>query len=207
MKSKYITIVNAREHNLKGIDLKIPRNTITVITGISGSGKSSLAFDTIYAECNSRYVESLSSYAKQFIDILKKPEVESIEGLSPSIAINQKNVSQSPRSTVGTSTDIYDYLRLLYSKIGIPYCYSCGQEIISKTVDSIIEEYSSLGDGKKLYILSPIVRGKKGEHSALITKLRNEGFSSVIVDDKTIDLDEEIDIEKNKVHNIDLIVD
>ena len=207
MKSKYITIVNAREHNLKGIDLKIPRNSITVITGISGSGKSSLAFDTIYAEGNRRYVESLSSYAKQFIDVLKKPEVESIEGLSPSIAINQKNVSKSPRSTVGTSTDIYDYLRLLYSKIGTPYCYSCGKVIISKSVDSLIEDYSKIEVGKKLYILSPIIRGKKGEHRAVFTKLRNEGFSSVIVDDKTIDLDDNINLEKNKIHSIDVVVD
>jgi excinuclease ABC subunit A len=207
MKSKYITIINAREHNLKGINLKIPRNSITVITGISGSGKSSLAFDTIYAEGNRRYVESLSSYAKQFIDILKKPDLESIEGLSPSIAINQKNVSQSPRSTVGTSTDIYDYLRLLYSKIGTPFCYSCGKEIVSKNVESIIEEYSKLETGKKLYILSPIIRGKKGEHSSVFTKLRSEGFTSVIVDGKTLELDNDILLEKNKIHDIDLIVD
>jgi excinuclease ABC subunit A len=207
MKAKEITINNAREHNLKNINLKIPRQSLTVVTGISGSGKSSLAFDTIYAEGNRRYVESLSVYARQFIDMLKKPEVENIEGLSPSVAINQRTISHNPRSTVGTMTDVYDYLRLLYAKIGTPYCYNCGKPIKARRSEQIVEEYLSVPEGKKLIVLSPIVRGKKGEYSAMLQKLKSEGFSKIIIDGKTHDLDDDIRLDKNKLHKIDLVVD
>ncbi|MEI6093063.1 MAG: excinuclease ABC subunit UvrA [bacterium] len=207
MKAKEITINNAREHNLKNINVSIPRKSLTVITGISGSGKSSLAFDTIYAEGNRRYVESLSVYARQFIDMLKKPEVENIEGLSPAIAINQRTISHNARSTVGTMTDIYDYLRLLFAKLGEPHCYKCGEPIQAMRPEQIVEEYSNIPDDKKITILSPIVRGKKGEYTDLILKLKTEGFSKVIIDGKTHDLDEEIRLDKNKLHSIDLIVD
>ncbi|MCX6111845.1 MAG: ABC-ATPase UvrA, partial [Proteobacteria bacterium] len=207
MKAKEITINNAREHNLKNINLKIPRKSLTVITGISGSGKSSLAFDTIYAEGNRRYVESLSVYARQFIDMLKKPEVENIEGLSPAIAINQRTISHNPRSTVGTMTDIYDYLRLLFAKVGIPFCYDCGKPIQARTSEQIVQEYTVVPDGKKLIVLSPIVRGKKGEYSALLQKLKSEGFAKIIIDGKTHDLDENIKLDKNKLHSVDLIID
>ena len=207
MKNKEIIIVNAREHNLKNINLKIPRKALTVITGISGSGKSSLAFDTIYAEGNRRYVESLSVYARQFIDMLKKPEVESIEGLSPSIAINQKTISHNPRSTVGTMTDIYDYMRLLYAKVGLSHCYSCGKPIQARSAEQIVAEYMSIPEGKKLIVSSPIVRGKKGEYSALLQKLKSEGFAKVIIDGKSHDLDNEIKLDKNKLHTIDLVID
>jgi len=207
MKAKEITINNAREHNLKNINLKIPRRSLTVITGISGSGKSSLAFDTIYAEGNRRYVESLSVYARQFIDMLKKPDVENIEGLSPAIAINQRTISHNPRSTVGTMTDIYDYLRLLFAKVGTPFCYECGKPIQARMAEQIVEEYSSLEEGKKLTILSPIVRGKKGEYSALLQKLRSDGFAKIMIDGKTHDLEEDIKLDKNKLHSVDLIID
>lgn len=207
MKAKEITINSAREHNLKNINVSIPRKSLTVITGISGSGKSSLAFDTIYAEGNRRYVESLSVYARQFIDMLKKPEVENIEGLSPAIAINQRTISHNPRSTVGTMTDIYDYLRLLFAKLGEPHCYKCGKTIQAMSAEQIVEEYFNIPDNKKITILSPIVRGKKGEYSDLILKLKTEGFSKIIIDGKTHDLDEDIRLDKNKLHSIDLIVD
>lgn len=207
MKAKEITINSAREHNLKNINVSIPRKSLTVITGISGSGKSSLAFDTIYAEGNRRYVESLSVYARQFIDMLKKPEVENIEGLSPAIAINQRTISHNPKSTVGTMTDIYDYLRLLFAKLGKPHCYKCGKPIQAMSAEQIMEEYSNIPDDKKITVLSPIVRGKKGEYSDLILKLKTEGFSKIIIDGKTQDLDEEIRLDKNKLHSLDLIVD
>ena len=207
MKTQNITINNAREHNLKNINLKIPRKALTVITGISGSGKSSLAFDTIYAEGHRRYVESLSAYARQFIDILKKPEVENIDGLSPSIAINQKVIFYSPRSTVGTITDIYDFLRLLYAKVATPYCYKCGKKINSQKINEMTTEYYSLPEGTKLQIFAPIVRGRKGEHSTLLNKYRQEGYTRVVIDGENHSLDDEITLNKNKTHDIDLCVD
>jgi len=207
MKAKEITVSSANEHNLKNISLKIPRNAITVITGISGSGKSSLAFDTIYAEGNRRYVESMSAYIRQFVDIIKKPDVENIEGLSPSLAINQKTISNNPRSTVGTITEVYDYLRLLYAKVGEPFCHRCGKPISPKTPDEISNEYCNLNDGTKLTILSPIVRGKKGEYSKLLQKLLGDGFTKIYIDGKKHELEDEIKIDKNKIHTIELLVD
>jgi len=207
MKTKEIVINNAKEHNLKSINLSIPRQSLTVITGISGSGKSSLAFDTIYAEGNRRYVESLSVYARQFIDFIKKPEVENIEGLSPAVAINQRTITHNPRSTVGTMTEIYDYLRLLYAKLGTPYCYKCGAEISPKKTEETVNEYASRPDGTKLIIMSPIVRGKKGEYSKLIEKFKAEGYSKIYIDGKVHDLDENISIDKKKHHEIDLVID
>ncbi|MFH1224074.1 MAG: excinuclease ABC subunit UvrA [Pseudomonadota bacterium] len=207
MKTRDIVVTNAREHNLKNINITIPRRSLTVITGISGSGKSSLAFDTIYAEGNRRYVESLSTYARQFIDVIRKPDVENIEGLSPVLAINQRTITHNPRSTVGTMTDVYDYLRLLYAKIGVPYCYQCGKPIQPKTVDEIVKDYTSLDEGAKLLIFSPIVRGKKGEYSSLLQKLRAEGFSKAFIDGKLHSLEENIKLDKNKIHEIDLLVD
>lgn len=207
MRTKEITITSASEHNLKNISLKIPRNKITVITGISGSGKSSLAFDTIYAEGNRRYVESMSSYVKQFIDVIKKPEVENIEGLSPSLAINQKTISHNPRSTVGTMTEIYDYLRLLYAKVGEPFCYNCGSKISPKTPDEITQEQCKLEEGTKLSILSPMIRGKKGEYSKLMQKLLSDGFTKVYIDGKLHELEDDVKINKNKVHTIELLID
>lgn len=207
MRAKEITIVSATEHNLKNISLKIPRNAISVITGISGSGKSSLAFDTIYAEGQRRYVESLSSYARQFIDIIKKPDVENIEGLSPSLAINQKSISHNPRSTVGTMTEIYDYLRLLYAKIGEPSCHICKKPISPRTAEEIAKEHCSMHEGTKLTILSPIIRGKKGEYSKLMQKLLGDGYTKIYIDGKMHELEEDIKIAKNKIHNIELLID
>ncbi|MBN1114565.1 MAG: ABC-ATPase UvrA, partial [Oligoflexia bacterium] len=207
MKVREIIVHNAREHNLKNIHVSIPRNSLTVITGISGSGKSSLAFDTVYAEGQRRYVESLSVYARQFMDLLKKPEVENIEGLSPSVAINQKSVIHSPRSTVGTVTDIYNYLRLLYARVGRPFCYSCGKPVKGSSVDSIAAHYSAVPDGLKLEIMAPVVRGRKGEHQALLEKYRHEGYSKARIDGRVYDLDEQVSVSKSKVHDIDIIVD
>ena len=207
MKAKEIIINNAKEHNLKSISLSIPRQSLTVITGISGSGKSSLAFDTIYAEGNRRYVESLSVYARQFIDFIKKPDVENIEGLSPAVAINQRTITHNPRSIVGTMTEIYDYMRLLYAKLGTPYCYQCGTEISPKKMEETVNEYASRPEGTKLIIMSPVVRGKKGEYNKLIQKFRAEGYSKIYIDGKVHDLDDDISIDKKKHHEIDLIID
>ena len=204
---KQIVIKGAREHNLQDIDVSVPRDEFIVITGISGSGKSSLAFDTIYAEGQRRYVESLSAYARQFLGQMKKPEMESIEGLSPAISIDQKTTRENPRSTVGTITEIYDYLRLLYARIGIPHCPNCGKEISQQTIgqigDSIIEE----GEGLKIQILSPVVRDKKGQHKDVLEDLRNKGFVRVRVDGEIRDLEEDIDLPKTYRHNIDVVVD
>ena len=207
MKAKAITINNAKEHNLQSISLSIPRQSLTVITGISGSGKSSLAFDTIYAEGNRRYVESLSVYARQFIDFIKKPDVENIEGLSPAIAINQRTITHNPRSTVGTMTEIYDYIRLLYAKLGIPYCYECGAPISPKNTEETVNEYAAKTEGTRLLIMSPVVRGKKGEYSKVIQKFKAEGYSKIYIDGKVHDLDEDIHIDKKKYHEIDLVID
>ena len=177
-----IIIKNAKEHNLKNINLEIPKDKLVVITGLSGSGKSSLAFDTIYAEGQRRYVESLSSYARQFLGIMEKPNVESIEGLSPAISIDQKTTSKNPRSTVGTVTEIYDYIRLLYARIGVPYCPNCGKKIEKQTIDQIIDSVMEYKEGTKIQVLAPVVRAKKGEYSKLFANMQKEGFVRVRID-------------------------
>lgn len=202
-----IFIKGAKEHNLKNIDLIIPRNKLVVITGLSGSGKSSLAFDTIYAEGQRRYVESLSAYARQFLSLMEKPDVEFIEGLSPAISIEQKTSSRNPRSTVGTVTEIYDYLRLLFARIGVPYCYSCGKKIERQTVQQMAESVAVLPEGKKIQILAPIVRGRKGEYREVFKKARKDGFVRVRVDGEILSLDDNIDLQKYKKHYIDIVVD
>jgi excinuclease ABC subunit A len=202
-----IIIKGACEHNLKCIDVEIPRDKLVVITGISGSGKSTLAFDTIYAEGQRRYVESLSAYARQFLEQMEKPDVESIEGLSPAISIEQKTTSKNPRSTVGTVTEIYDYLRLLFARVGRPYCYQCGKEISSQTVSQMVDQIMALPEGTKLSLLSPIVRGRKGEYRKELLQLRKEGFVRVIVDGTPQDLAEDIELDKKKKHDIDIVVD
>jgi len=202
-----IIIKGAKENNLKNIDLELPRNQMIVITGLSGSGKSSLAFDTIYAEGQRRYVESLSSYARQFLGQMDKPDVEYIEGLSPSISIDQKTTSKNPRSTVGTVTEIYDYLRLLYARIGIPYCYKCGKEITSQTVEQIVDKIMELEDRTRIQILSPVVRGKKGEHKNIIENIKKEGFVRIIVDGEMYEVTDEIVLDKNKKHDIEIVID
>ena len=202
-----IIIKGARQHNLKNIDLEIPRNKLVVITGLSGSGKSSLAFDTIYAEGQRRYVESLSAYARQFLELMNKPDVDSIEGLSPAISIEQRTVSKNPRSTVGTVTEIYDYLRLLFARVGHPHCYKCGKEIKTQTIQQIVDQILSLPRGTKFAVLAPIVRGRKGEYRKELDQLRKSGFVRVKIDGKTYDLGEEIKLEKNKKHNIDVYID
>ena len=202
-----IVVKGAKEHNLKNIDVEIPRNKLVVITGLSGSGKSSLAFDTIYAEGQRRYVESLSSYARMFLGQMDKPNVESIEGLSPAISIDQKTTSKNPRSTVGTVTEIYDYLRLLYARIGIPHCTVCGREIRQQTVDQIVDKIMEYDEGTKIQIMAPVVRGRKGEHTKVFDNARKSGFARVRADGIVFDLSEKIPLEKNKKHNIEIIVD
>ena len=207
MSIKNIVVKGAREHNLKNIDLEIPRDKLVVLTGLSGSGKSSLAFDTIYAEGQRRYVESLSSYARQFLGQMEKPDVDYIEGLSPSISIDQKTTSKNPRSTVGTVTEIYDYLRLLYARIGVPHCPVCGKKIEQQTIDQIVDKVMSLEQNTKIQILSPIVKARKGEHVKELDSVRKSGFVRVRVDGIIYDLSEEIKLEKNKKHSIDVVVD
>ena len=202
-----IVIQGARENNLKNVNLTIPRDKLIVFTGLSGSGKSSLAFDTIYAEGQRRYVESLSSYARQFLGQMDKPDVDSIDGLSPAISIDQKTTSKNPRSTVGTVTEIYDYLRLLWARVGIPHCPKCGKEIARQTIDQIVDRVENLGEGTRFIVLSPVVRGKKGEHLKVFEDARKQGFARVRVDGIMYDLTEEIKPEKNKKHNIELVVD
>ena len=202
-----IQIKGARENNLKNVDLTIPRDKLVVFTGLSGSGKSSLAFDTIYAEGQRRYVESLSSYARQFLGQMDKPDVDSIDGLSPAISIDQKTTSKNPRSTVGTVTEIYDYLRLLWARVGVPHCPKCGKEIARQTIDHIVDRVESLGEGTRFIVLSPVIRGKKGEHIKVFEDARKQGFSRVRVDGILYDLNEQITCEKNKKHTIELVVD
>ena len=202
-----IIIQGARENNLKNVNLTIPRDKLVVFTGLSGSGKSSLAFDTIYAEGQRRYVESLSSYARQFLGQMDKPDVDSIDGLSPAISIDQKTTSKNPRSTVGTVTEIYDYLRLLWARVGIPHCPRCGKEIRRQTIDQIVDRVEKLGEGTRFVILSPVIRGKKGEHQKVFEDARKQGFARVRVDGILYDLTEDIKPEKNKKHNIELVVD
>ena len=192
----YIYIKGAREHNLKSVDVKIPRNKLTVITGLSGSGKSSLAFDTIYAQGQRKFVESLSAYARQFLEQIRKPDVDYIEGLSPAISIEQRKTGGSRRSTVGTTTEIYDYLRLLFAKIGIPHCFKCGRPITRQTSSEIIENILKLGVGKKILILAPVVCGRKGEYQGLLKDLLKAGFVRVRIDGKIHDLNENIKLGK-----------
>ena len=204
---KYIKIRGANEHNLKGIDVDIPRDSFTVLTGLSGSGKSSLAFDTIYAEGQRRYMESLSSYARMFLGQMEKPNVEKIEGLSPAISIDQKSTNRNPRSTVGTVTEIYDYFRLLYARIGIPHCPKCGKEIKKQTVDQMVDQIMSLPERTKIQLLAPVVRGRKGEHQKLLEQTKKSGYVRVIIDGNLYELTEEIKLEKNIKHNIEIVVD
>ena len=204
---QYIKIRGAKEHNLKNIDIDIPRNELVVLTGLSGSGKSSLAFDTIYAEGQRRYMESLSSYARQFLGQMEKPNVESIEGLSPAISIDQKTTNRNPRSTVGTVTEIYDYFRLLYARIGIPHCPKCGKEIKKQTVDQMVDQIMELPEGTKIQLLAPVVRGKKGRHEKLFERAKKSGYVRVRVDGNLYELSEEITLDKNIKHNIEIIVD
>ena len=205
--NEYIKVRGARENNLKNIDLTIPRDKLVVFTGLSGSGKSSLAFDTIFAEGQRRYVESLSSYARQFLGQMDKPDVDAIDGLSPAISIDQKTTSKNPRSTVGTVTEVYDYLRLLWARVGVPHCPKCGKEIRRQTIDQIVDKIEALGEGTRFIILSPIVRSKKGEHQKVFADARKSGFARVRVDGILYDLNEEINCEKNKKHTIELVVD
>lgn len=202
-----IIIKGAREHNLKNINIEIPRDKLVVLTGLSGSGKSSLAFDTLYAEGQRRYVESLSSYARQFLGLMEKPEVESIQGLSPAISIDQKTTSRNPRSTVGTVTEIYDYIRLLYARIGIPYCPNCGKKIEKQTIDQIVDNIMELPEGTKIQVLAPVVRGRKGEYTKQLEEFQKEGFVRVRIDKQTYELSDDIELDRKKKHEIELVVD
>jgi len=207
MEKGYIFVKGAKEHNLKNIDVKIPRNTMTVITGLSGSGKSSLAFDTIYAEGQRRYVESLSSYARQFLEQMQKPDVEYIEGLSPAISIEQRTASGNPRSIVGTQTEIYDYLRLLYARIGKVHCPNCGKEVTRQSSQEVVEQVLKLPQGTKILILAPLVRGKKGEYRELFKQIQKEGFIRARVDGKIIEVEAPPALHKYKKHTIEVVVD
>ena len=202
-----IVIKGTRVHNLKNIDLTIPRDKLVVMTGLSGSGKSSLAFDTIYAEGHRRFVESLSSYARMFLGQMDKPDVDMIEGLSPAISIDQKTTSKNPRSTVGTVTEIYDYLRLLYARVGVPHCPICGREIRQQTVDQIIDRILTLPEGTRFMVLSPVVRAQKGMHEKVLADAKKKGFVRVRVDGSLYDLSENITLDKNKKHSIEIVVD
>ena len=202
-----IVIKGAREHNLKDISLDIPRNSLTVITGLSGSGKSSLAFDTIYAEGQRRYIESLSAYARQFLGQLEKPDVDLIEGLSPAISIEQKVTSGNPRSTVGTITEIYDYLRLLYARVGVAHCYNCGKVVKKQSSDQIIDRIIETFEGKKISILAPVVRGRKGHYRELFEDIQKDGFLRVRVDDEIVELSDGFKVDRYKIHNIEILID
>src|SRR5579885_2054967 len=207
MPIKEISVRGARQHNLKNISVDIPRNTLTVITGLSGSGKSSLAFDTIYAEGQRRYVETLSAYARQFLDQMERPEVDAIDGLSPAISIEQKTTNRSPRSTVGTITEIYDYLRVLYAAIGVPHCPNCGIQISRQTPAQILQQVMALGKDERVMILAPIVRGRKGEYKKELEKLAKQGFLRARIDGVLRSLDEEITLDRRKNHTIEVVVD
>src|SRR5687768_12173205 len=207
MASDRIIVRGAREHNLKNIDVELPRDQLVVITGLSGSGKSSLAFDTIYAEGQRRYVESLSAYARQFLEQMEKPEVDSIEGLSPAISIEQKTTSKNPRSTVGTVTEIYDYLRVLFARVGVPHCPKCGRIITAQTVQQMVDRVLTLPAGTRLLVLAPVVRGRKGEYRKVFQDLGRQGFARVRVNGAVRELTEEIELDKNKKHTIEVVVD
>ncbi len=203
-----LVIKGAKEHNLKNIDLEIPRDKLVVFTGLSGSGKSSLAFDTIYAEGQRRYVESLSSYARQFLGLMEKPDVELIEGLSPAISIDQKTTSKNPRSTVGTVTEIYDYLRLLYARVGVPHCPICGKRIRKQSVDEIVDQIMSMEQGSKILVVAPIIREKKGEHVKLLEKILKEGFIRCRIDGEILELSDGIpELDRQKKHTIEVVID
>src|SRR6202012_1011936 len=202
-----IKVRGAREHNLRGVNVDVPRDKLVVITGLSGSGKSSLAFDTIYAEGQRRYVESLSAYARQFLELMQKPDVDSIEGLSPAISIEQKTTSKNPRSTVGTVTEIYDYLRLLYARIGIPYSPATGLPIESQTVSQMVDRIMSMKEGTRLLLLAPIVRGRKGEYRKELADLQKRGFQRVKIDGKMYEIDESPKLDKQIKHDIEVVVD
>ena len=203
-----LIIKGAKEHNLKNIDIEIPRDKLVVFTGLSGSGKSSLAFDTIYAEGQRRYVESLSAYARQFLGLMEKPDVELIEGLSPAISIDQKTTSKNPRSTVGTVTEIYDYLRLLYARVGVPHCPICGKRIKKQSVDEIVDQILYYEEGTKILVIAPIIRGKKGEHVKILEQVVKDGFIRARIDGENVDLSDGIpELDKQKKHNIDIVVD
>src|SRR5579872_4600951 len=204
---KQISVHGARQHNLKNIDVEIPRNTLTVITGLSGSGKSSLAFDTIYAEGQRRYVETLSTYARQFLDQMERPDVDSIDGLSPAISIEQKTTSRSPRSTVGTITEIYDYLRLLYSSIGVPHCPMCGNEISRQTTEQILQHVVALKPEDRIMVMAPVVRGRKGEYKKDLEKFAKQGFVRARIDGVLRSLEDDIPLDKRKNHTIEIVVD
>ena len=207
MAQNVIRVVGARVHNLKNITVEIPRDKFVVITGLSGSGKSSLAFDTIFAEGQRRYVESLSAYARQFIGQMDKPDVEYIEGLSPAVSIDQKSTSHNPRSTVGTVTEIYDYLRLLYARVGIPHCPTCGREVVKQSAQEIVDKVESLPDGSRILVLAPLVRGRKGTYQAVFEEIRKSGFARVRVDGAVHSLDDEITLDRYKIHTIEAVVD
>ena len=206
-KKRFIRIRGANENNLKNLSVDIPRDQFVVLTGLSGSGKSSLAFDTIYAEGQRRYMESLSSYARQFLGQMEKPDVESIEGLSPAISIDQKSTNRYPRSTVGTVTEIYDYMRLLYARIGIPHCPKCGREIKKQTIDQMVDQILQLPERTRIQLLAPVVRGRKGEHVKLLEQARKSGYVRARIDGNLYELSEEIKLEKNIKHNIEIVVD
>ena len=207
MSSNVIRVVGAREHNLKNVTVEIPRDKLVVITGLSGSGKSSLAFDTIFAEGQRRYVESLSAYARQFLGQMNKPDVDTIEGLSPAVSIDQKGASHNPRSTVGTVTEVYDYLRLLYARAGIPHCPVCGREVSRQSAQEIVDAVESLPEGTRLMVLSPLVRGRKGTHQSVLDEIRKAGFVRARVDGQVYELDEDIQMDRYKIHNIEAVVD
>ncbi|HAD07261.1 MAG TPA: excinuclease ABC subunit UvrA, partial [Anaerolineaceae bacterium] len=207
MTQNVIRVVGAREHNLKNITVEIPRDQLVVITGLSGSGKSSLAFDTIFAEGQRRYVESLSAYARQFLGQMEKPDVDSIEGLSPAVSIDQKATSRNPRSTVGTVTEVYDYLRLLFARVGIPHCPVCGREVVRQSAQEIVDAIEKMPAGTRILILAPIVRGRKGTYQAVFDEIRKAGFVRVRVDGTVYSLDDEITLDRYKIHNIEAVVD
>jgi len=207
MEQPCIVIRGARQHNLKGLDLELPRNRLIVITGLSGSGKSSLAFDTLYAEGQRRYVESLSTYARQFLERMEKPDVDHIVGLSPAIAIEQKAASHNPRSTVGTVTEIYDYLRLLYARVGTPHCPQCNRPIESQTLDQIIDVISALDEGTRIIILAPMIRHQKGAHRKLLNRLRRDGFARVRIDGIVADIEDVGKLNPRKAHSLEVVVD
>jgi len=204
---KTISVRGAREHNLKGVDVDLPRDELVVITGLSGSGKSSLAFDTIYAEGQRRYVESLSAYARQFLELMQKPDVDSIEGLSPAISIEQKTTSRNPRSTVGTVPEIYDYLRLLFARIGIPYSPATGQPIESQTISQMVDRTLAMPEGTRLYLLAPIIRGRKGEYRKELIELQKRGFQRVKIDGELYEIEDAPKLDKKRKHDIEVVVD
>src|SRR3989449_2382911 len=207
MASDRIVVRGAREHNLKNIDLEIPRDQLVVITGLSGSGKSSLAFDTIYAEGQRRYVESLSAYARQFLEQMEKPEVDSIEGLSPAISIEQRTTSKNPRSTVGTVTEIYDYLRVLFARVGVPHCPTCGRVISAQTVQQMVDRVLAQAPGTRLLVLAPVVRGRKGEYKKLFFDLQRQGYARVRVNGTIREVGDDIELDKKRKHTIEVVVD